>query len=175
MIELIFDRVTYWDVRFFSTIFGLNVRKLFKRSMRLLSCSGDGYLYLIMAAFIHVFSREMFPGFIKSAVIAFGLELTLYKIIKKRVRRPRPFETLAGIQNSIVPSDTFSFPSGHTAAAFVMAALLAYWFPVLSIFIFVWATLVGFSRVYLGVHYPSDILAGMVLGTSSALAGIMIL
>lgn len=175
MVETIIDRVTYWDVRFFSTIFQLNVRQLFKRTMRWVSSSGDGYLYGIIALYIYVFLPAVFPDFIKAALIAFGIELILYKIIKNRIRRLRPFEALAGIENSIVPSDTFSFPSGHTAAAFVMASLLSYLFPVLTVFVFLWAALVGFSRVYMGVHYPSDILAGIVLGTSSAVFGIMFL
>lgn len=172
MVEVIINRVTDWDVRFFSTIFRLNMRHLFTRSMRWLSRSGDGYLYGGVAAGICLFMPDVFPGFIKAGIIAYTVELSLYKIIKARVRRPRPFEVLAGIENSIIPSDTFSFPSGHTAAAFVMAVLLACWFPLLSVPLFLWAGLVGFSRVYLGVHYPTDILAGMVLGIASAVVGI---
>jgi undecaprenyl-diphosphatase len=73
-----------------------------------------------------------------------------------------------------MPSDRFSLPSGHTAAAWVIAILVALHYPILAIPVFIWATLVGISRVYLGVHYPTDILAGFILGTLSAVSSILI-
>ena len=66
------------------------------------------------------------------------------------------------------PSDEFSMPSEHTAAAFVMASLTAYFYPDLSLFAYSWASLIGLSRVILGVHYPTDIAAGAILGLGCA-------
>ncbi len=174
MLELIIDRVSYWDVRFFSTIFRLNARQLFRRTMHCISRSADGYLYPLIAVCLFFIAPDLAYGFLQAALIAFGIELSVYKLIKAKVRRPRPFDALGDIQNSVVPSDRFSFPSGHTGAAFVMAVLLSSFFPVLALPVYTWATLVGFSRIYLGVHYPTDILAGMVLGSLSASAGIAI-
>jgi undecaprenyl-diphosphatase len=118
---------------------------------------------------------EYASDFILAGSFAYFLEIGIYKIIKNNVKRNRPYNELKGIQNGTVPSDRFSFPSGHTAAAFVMATLLAYFFPLLTIVVFPWAFLVGFSRIYLGVHYPSDILAGMILGVLAAYSGIVII
>jgi undecaprenyl-diphosphatase len=68
----------------------------------------------------------------------------------------------------IVPSDKFSFPSGHTAAAFLFAWMIHTIYPTFSVIAFIWAALVGLSRVLQGVHYPTDIVAGAALGSSCA-------
>jgi undecaprenyl-diphosphatase len=118
---------------------------------------------------------EYAVDFFLAGSFAYFLEIGIYKIIKNNVKRSRPYNELEGIQNGTVPSDRFSFPSGHTAAAFVMATLIAYFFPLLTTVVFLWAFLVGFSRIYLGVHYPSDTLAGMILGVLTAYTGIVII
>ena len=73
----------------------------------------------------------------------------------------------------IQPSDKFSFPSGHTAAAFVMASLLTAFYPPVALVAYPLALAIGASRVTLGVHYPSDIVAGAVLGSGCAFIALM--
>ena len=80
------------------------------------------------------------------------------------MKRDRPYERMVDVQFRVRPPDRFSFPSGHTASAFLMMTLLANTFPALQIPTFCWATLVGVARVHLGVHYPTDVLAGALLG-----------
>ena len=103
-------------------------------------------------------------GIVVVLAIGYGIELLLYVLIKRFVSRLRPFVVIPGVTMLISPPDEFSFPSGHTAAAFVMTTVVAMWYPVLFLFVFPLALGVGVSRVYLGVHYPSDILAGAALG-----------
>ena len=90
-------------------------------------------------------------------------------ILKYAVNRPRPYETYPDI---IGKSDqgSPSFPSGHTSGAFATATSLSLAYPKWYIIApsYLWAGTVGYSRIHLGVHYPSDVLGGMILGSGSA-------
>jgi undecaprenyl-diphosphatase len=111
-------------------------------------------------------------SFFLSALIAFTIELPVYKLVKFYVKRDRPCEALHDVYKRISPSDRFSFPSGHTAAAVVIATLVGYFFPLLTLPAFAWALLVGLSRIFLGVHYPTDVLAGLGIGLLCGLGGL---
>ena len=87
--------------------------------------------------------------------------------IKSLVQRPRPYLVLENI-NAILPATGFSCPSGHTSISFMAAFVLTSKFGKWYIF-YPLAFIVGFTRMYLGVHYPSDVLAGALLGTAIGL------
>lgn len=91
--------------------------------------------------------------------------------IKRLVNRPRPFETHAFIVKRDDESGGRSFPSGHTTAAFYTATVMSLqykkWY--VTVPAFVYAGSVGWARMYQGVHYPSDVLAGIVIGSGTAL------
>ena len=105
-------------------------------------------------------------------MISFAIELPICTVMKHVIKRNRPFETLGMIYKRISPWDRFSLPSGHTSASSVITVLLSYFFPVLILPAVMWALMVGISRIYLGVHYPTDVLAGISIGVPSGLAGI---
>jgi undecaprenyl-diphosphatase len=168
------NTVTHWDIVFASAIFGLNGKKVWSLAMPWISHTGNGYYYPAVPALLLLVDSQKAWTFFLAGLFAFAIELPLYKLLKNGIKRNRPCEVLSGVQGRISPSDRFSFPSGHTAAAFVMATLLSYFLPILSMPLFSWALLVGFSRIYLGVHYPTDILAGLVIGLLSALSALII-
>jgi undecaprenyl-diphosphatase len=171
MVQSILQTAHSWDTRVFNLIFGDSQGKPLKRFFFHLSHTADA-LSCLVVGLIWIW---MWPGqwpYVLAALSAFALELSLYYLIKKNVRRPRPFHHLKGVQALIVPPDEFSFPSGHTGGAFLLAVILTAALPALAPFVFTWATLVGLSRVYLGVHYPGDVLAGLALGVISANVGI---
>jgi membrane-associated phospholipid phosphatase len=92
------------------------------------------------------------------------------EILRYSIKRPRPFRTYPDIQN-VTSSRGPSFPSGHTTAAFSLATSMSLAYPEWYVIApsFLWAAAVGYSRMDLGVHYPSDVLFGAVLGTGSAI------
>jgi undecaprenyl-diphosphatase len=97
-------------------------------------------------------------GAIQSAVV-YGLKFL--------VRRPRPFAVVEALSRlSGGPIEIFdpSFPSAHSLNAFMMATVLAWWFPRYRVAFFLIAAFIGWTRIYLGMHYPTDVLAGGLIG-----------
>lgn len=90
-------------------------------------------------------------------------------ILKKSFKRERPFNTYPDIEK-ITSGGSYSFPSGHTSDAFSLATSVTLAYPKWYIVVpsFAWASAVGYSRMHLGVHYPSDVLMGAVTGAGSA-------
>jgi len=142
---------------------------------RTISHSGDGYLYIAMAILALMQFDTQSLLFVKVALLAFLFEIPSFVCLKQFLKRTRPFDALSFCHCAVKPSDEFSMPSGHTAAAFVMAAAVSSFFPSLAILAYAWAGLIGFSRVFLGVHYPTDIAVGALLGLGCASLSIAIL
>mgnify|MGYP001545147622 FL=1 len=84
--------------------------------------------------------------------------------VKNVIGRPRPFESWQALTCMMAPPDKFSFPSGHTMTAFAVWGVLFVGLPSLSHIYLVIAVIMGVSRIFLGLHYPSDVLVGAVLG-----------
>ncbi len=130
-----------------------------------LSQVGSGVFSFVLAAGAYLLNRRQM-----AAELALG-SLTLWLVVegvKALVERSRPFTLLAGARLVGWRERGRSFPSGHTSQAFYLAAVLAFHFeggPLQTAVIYSLAVLVAYSRVYLGVHYPRDVLAGAVLGS----------
>ncbi len=139
------------------------------------SKTGDGHLYFVLGAILFYFDATHGALFFYTALLAYSLEVPMFIVLKHAFKRRRPLELLTEFNSIIKPSDKFSLPSGHTAAAFLMATIIAHFYPTLSIPAYLWAGLVGLSRVVLRVHFPLDVFIGMGLGISFALLSISIL
>ncbi len=107
----------------------------------------------------------------KSLVIGASVAATIVEAyaLKYIVKRPRPYITYPDLSH-LATEGTPSFPSGHTSVAFGLATSLSLHYPKWYVVVpsFAWAGLTGYSRMYLGVHYPTDVLAGAALGAGTA-------
>ena len=130
---------------------------------------GDGaFWYGLMAAMI-VF--DGFAGLVASAHLAGTgvIALSLYKLLKRWTRRPRPFASDRRIRAWVAPLDEFSFPSGHTLHAVAFSLVASAHYPALAWLLAPFTASVAASRVVLGLHYPSDVLAASAIGTALAM------
>ena len=128
---------------------------------RWISRSADGYLYAVASMAFMSFNQWLL---VKALLVGFLLERSSYFLLKNKLKRYRPQHAIPGFKSIIQPSDQFSFPSGHTSAAFLVAGIVSTIYPVLAIALLTWAIGVGISRVMLGVHFPTDSVAGALLG-----------
>ena len=142
--------------------------RLVRDSFRLASRLGDGvFWYVLMATILLVYGSDgMVP------VLHMGLAglcgTLLYKWLKGKTLRPRPYEVRQDIWLTGKPLDKFSFPSGHTLHAVVFSMVALSYYPQLAFILVPFTLMVALSRVVLGLHYPSDVLAGALIGASIA-------
>ena len=149
---------------------------LVRAYFQLVSRLGDGVIwYALLAALPAVYGPPSFAPTAHLAITAL-IAVTVYKVLKKNLLRERPFASHAAVEAITRPLDRYSFPSGHTLHAVSLTILYGSYEPALLIVMVPFALLVAASRIVLGLHYPSDVIAGTAIGavigtTAVALAG----
>ncbi|MFA9399001.1 MAG: phosphatase PAP2 family protein [Clostridiaceae bacterium] len=127
------------------------------------SLGNGGAVWIIIAVILMINKKYRKIGFM--ALVALLLTTILGEgVLKNLVQRIRPCEAIPAVNLLISKPLTYSFPSGHTASSFAVAGVLAKYLKKYAIGFFSLALLIAFSRLYLYVHYPTDVLAGMILG-----------
>ena len=140
------------------------VRAFFATVSRL----GDGvFWYVLMGALV---LADGMDGLRASAHMAATgvVALTLYKVLKRWTRSPRPFAADLRIRAWVAPLDEYSFPSGHTLHAVSFSVVALAYYPWLAPLLLPFTAGVALSRVVLGLHYPSDVLAATLIGAALA-------
>lgn len=121
-------------------------------------------ILFIILSFVITKQRKIF----RHLLLLYGIQSVIVYGLKFIIRRERPFHFLQEmvLKTSKAPGEVLdpSFPSAHAAFAFMMATLLAHWFPRYWILFYIAAVFIGWTRIYLGLHYPTDIFAGALLG-----------
>lgn len=142
-----------------------NMQSIFMdRSMVIITSLGNiGLLWIFIALGLIISKKYRKIGIMTIAALILTSILG-EGIIKHLVQRIRPCANIQTINMLITKPLSYSFPSGHTASSFAAAGILAKYFKDSSFEFFILAFLVAFSRLYLYVHYPSDILGGIILG-----------
>jgi undecaprenyl-diphosphatase len=132
--------------------------------------AGDGWLWYVLAAAVLVFGgTERFLA-VGCATLAAGAGIVLFLNVKKLSGRRRPNCFQEHCWATLLPPDQFSFPSGHTITAFAVAVTFSVFYPDLTAALLFCAVSIAASRILLGMHFLSDVLAGIAIGTLLGLA-----
>ena len=164
-----------YETRLLGRVFRQTERRMVIPLARALSRSGDGYLHVLVPLLLWSLGSPVVEHLLPLTALALVMERSLYWLVKNSLRRPRPQDAVPGFRSLITASDQFSFPSGHSSGAFLLATVLLLVYGAAALPVFLWAAGVALSRILLGVHFPGDTLAGALMGTGLALAAASLL
>jgi undecaprenyl-diphosphatase len=149
----------------------------------------SGWIWILLCVALLVIPKTRRPGAIAGASLALEAIITNL-VIKNAVGRTRPYEAVNGLVNLIEKQKDYSFPSGHTGASFAVAGVLllialiglpvakekgimtrskmTLAYKLFALLTLIYATIIAYSRLYVGVHYPTDVLGGLLLGLGTS-------
>ena len=185
-----------WDAGFLLFIQEYIRSDLLDPIMKVLTHSGDkGILLIVLILTLLIIPKTRSIGFM--ATISIAIEALLNNVLLKNIiARTRPYDEIDGLINLVGRQSDYSFPSGHTGAAFAVAGAMlvvalfglpmiektgefkredpSLTFKLISVILIMYATLLAFSRMYVGVHYPTDVLCGLLLGLGTSAVAYLI-
>jgi undecaprenyl-diphosphatase len=137
--------------------------------------AGDGWLWCALAAVFLLFGGPQRFRAVGAASLAAGAGILLFLFLKKRTGRQRPCDIEPHVWATLLPPDHFSFPSGHTITAFSITVAVSLFYPDLVIPMLFCAFSIALSRIVLGMHFLSDVLAGALIGVALAYGAVWLL
>lgn len=170
----LFDRIDQIELRVCAHINHASQRLLIRIFFQIISRLGDGiFWYSLLLLLPYIQGKQGYAQMLHIVLTAL-MVLIVYKYLKKTLVRERPYINSQSISQAAPALDRYSFPSGHTMHALSFAVMFSYYVPGLTMLVLGFAALVAMSRVILGLHYPSDVVAGALLGVSVALLSLTI-
>jgi undecaprenyl-diphosphatase len=127
---------------------------------------GDGWLWYAMGFLLLLFGGPSRFAAVGASFLSGAISLALFLRLKKIIGRKRPSATTPHCWATLLPPDQFSFPSGHTMTAFAVSVPMILFYPALATGLLFCAISIALSRVLLGMHFLSDVIAGALLGGS---------
>ena len=152
------------DDKLFLKIFKDNRRGYFKSFMKLMSRLGDGYVWAFLYFSLYMFRIKYAILYFARAAAAVFICIFVFLYIKSFFSRMRPYKKHDKVP-IMYPPDKHSFPSGHTMVGFAISFSIGSYSFGSAILFYTIASLIAFSRVYVGLHYPLDVICGIVLGS----------
>lgn len=146
-----------WKCRFLDTI------------MPVMTYLGSFSFMFIFCTFAFLLSSTLLHTMAIKAMISITISTGIGKLLKVSVTRLRPFIIIPNLNIKKIGIDKYSFPSGHTTGAFSLAVIIALYFPIMGFITLPLAFCVGISRMYIGVHYPTDVIMGIFIGSTCSL------
>lgn len=153
----------------------INHKKSVSRFFAAISRLGNGiFWYVLMLALPVIYGVSAWETVLHMLLVAI-LALIIYKRLKSGTQRIRPFSYNENILHNVPALDQFSFPSGHTMHAVGFTTVLLHYYPEWALLLIPFTILVGLSRLVLGLHYPSDVIMGFIIGYGLAMASFSVL
>ncbi|MGM0543820.1 MAG: phosphatase PAP2 family protein [Pseudomonadota bacterium] len=172
---VVFDRLDLLEWQLCQRIARLTLFRPWRMTLQTASALGDWPVWVLLVVAQPWLQPEGLGHLMHYAATA-GVAIAIYRLIKTRLCRERPFITYrSGIQRSAPARDRYSFPSGHTMHAVMFSVLVAAHTPWLLPVVLPLAVLIAISRVGLGLHYVSDVIAGAVMGYGFALLSLSLM
>jgi len=164
------DFLTNIDVTLLRFVNVTTKNSVFDLVMPVVTWGGSFYLIILAGLAIALFVKSEKVYYAGSFVVVMFISRYAYRFMKVFFERQRPIFSHEWINIIGFPLQSYSFPSGHSTIAFTWAIFMSIKHPRGRIYFLTIAALVAYSRVYMGVHYPSDVFAGAILGSFIALA-----
>lgn len=137
--------------------------------MPIVTYFGSGFVTIPICAAAIFSKNALIHKFGIGCALALSISNVISQIIKITVNRLRPFLKIENLNIKKIGIDKYSFPSGHTTAAFSIGVMTSLFFPSTWVISIIIAFAVGTSRMYLGVHYPTDVFAGSIIGSITSI------
>lgn len=163
--RVVWEQIQSSDYRLMRRVNRWRAPRWFRILMILATRMGDGWLWYFAGAALLLFGGSARFVAFGSAGLAALVGIGLFVSLKRVSRRKRPCQIEPHSWASILPPDQFSFPSGHSITAFALAVVLGSFYPEFSAPLLLVAGSIAASRIILGMHFLSDVLAGSAIGT----------
>lgn len=168
--NIVWNQIQLNDYRLMKRVHRWRPPRWFRIMMIVATRGGDGWLWYGFGGILLIGGGEHRFAALGAAGTSAVLGIFLFRVLKGISRRKRPCEIEPHCWSSILPPDKYSFPSGHAITAFAVAIPVGLVYPYLQPCLILAALLIAASRIALGMHFLSDVLAGILLGTVLGIA-----